>query len=239
MTDQSNPIDTLYPGPSHDSSGVMIPVDPEPSGLRMALVGIFLGGTIVTYVLSASFATMGACNPLALFVALGVGGVLMFVAEKWLKPRWKTTRFVHLTPTALRVLSKGEPSRVIDPTMQVNVLMWHFQIKRRTRVPKGWFVVALALEQDEAYLPVYTLLSPEGFAALPGANQFTMLSTRKELSQMQDASNLRKAGLQRRLHTAEFARGVEGAEMVEEDFYTYVNWLETHCPSWMPDISSS
>jgi hypothetical protein len=239
MVDQLNPIDALYPGPSEDTSGVMIPVDPEPSGLRMALVGIFLLATIVAYVLSTRFATTGVCNPLGLFIALGAGGAVMYLAEKWLKPRWKTSRFVHLTATSLRVLSKGKPSRVIDPTMQVNVLMWHFQIKRRTRVPKGWYVVALALEQDEDYLPVYTLLSPESFADLSGSDQFTKLSSRKELSQLQDNSNLRKAGFQRRLHTAEFARGVEGAEMVPEDFETYLNWLQTHCSNWMPDISSS
>ena len=239
MVDQTHAVDALYPGPSVAASGVMIPVDPEPSGLRLALVGIFLSATVATYVLSANLVTTGVCNPLALFVALGMGGVVMYLAEKWLKPRWKTTRFLHLTETSLRILAKGEPSRVIDPTLQVNVLMWSFQVTRRTRVPKGWYVVALALEQDETYLPVYTLLSPENFAGLPGTAQFTQLSSRKELTQLQDNSNLRKAGLQRRLHTAEFARGVEGAEMAPEDFETCLNWLETHCSNWMPNLSGS
>lgn len=239
MVEQSNPIDALYAGPADDSGAVMIPVDPEPSALRLALVGIFLGGTIAAYVLFATMASSGVCNPLALFAGLAVGGAAMYLAERWLKPRWKSTRFVRLTPTSLQIVAKGETTREIDPTLQVNVLMWSFKVPRRTRVPKGWYVVALALEQDEAFLPVYTLLSPESFADLPGVDQFTKLSSRKELTQMQDTSNLRKAGVQRRLHTAEFARGVEGAEMVQEDFETYLNWLETNCSTWMPNLASN
>jgi hypothetical protein len=215
---------------SKSSDELMIPVDPEPSSFRFTVLGLFLSATVVGYAILASASSAGMCSPLAFFGGLAFGVAVMYGSERLLKPRWKSHRFVHVSTASIRSLSKNEPRSVIDPALPVNVLQWQFQTQRRTRVPKGWHVVAIALEQDDIYLPAYALISPEDFAALDNS-RFMKLSSRKELKKHKD-SDLRRAGVQRRLATAEYARSIDGVEMLPDDFTTYLNWLEAHCPDW-------
>jgi hypothetical protein len=132
---------------------------------------------------------------------------------------------------------KGEKvQNDIDARQQVNVLLWRFQINRRSRVPKGWFMVACALEQDELYLPVYTFLSPKDLENIKNStSHFILLQSQKEIKN-QSNSNMRLAGEQRRLHTAESARWMEGAEMTSSDFMILIQQLQEQYPQWMPSI---
>ena len=124
----------------------------------------------------------------------------------------------------------------IDANQRVNVLLWRFQINRRSRVPKGWFMVACALEQDNLYLPVYTFMSLKDLENIKNSTgHFTLLQSQKE-AKKQGNDNMRLAGEQRRLHTAESARWMEGAEMTQADFMALIRQLQEQYPQWMPSI---
>lgn len=231
MTDEADSLETPL---QTDTHGLRISVDPEPFSFRLLVMAAFIFGTIAGYIVLSMMTSEGTCNILALFGGFGFGGALMYLTERFAKPRWRSNRFVLASPESVQVVYRGQPKREIDTTQQVNVLTWHFRVQRRTRVPKGWYMVGLSLEQDDAYLPAYTLISPEQFETLPHAAQYLSLVSRKELERLSDTSNLRKAGLQRRLHTAEFARTIEGVEMHYDDFVQYVAWLKDTFPNWMP-----
>jgi hypothetical protein len=94
---------------------------------------------------------------------------------------------------------------------------------------KGWFVVACGLEQENNYLTVYTFMSPEQVNAPAITSRFKMLLPNKEADK-----DLRLAGEQRRLRSAEEHRWMHGAEMNAADFETFVAQLEKQFPRWMP-----
>ena len=121
----------------------------------------------------------------------------------------------------------------LDPGENIAVLTWCFRVNRRARVPKGWYMVACALEQDERYLPVYTFMSPEDFSLLRASERFTLLLGRKQRQQQGD---LRMAGQQKRLHSAEQVRWLQGGEMNREDFARYLGHLQQRFPDWMPEL---
>jgi hypothetical protein len=118
----------------------------------------------------------------------------------------------------------------------MSILLWQFRIKnRRNRVPAGWFVLACALEQDDYYLPVYTLASPEQSKALNEKARFAGLISDKDLK-AKDArqDTLRVTGEQRRLRLAESHRWADGAELNLPDFEQFLARLHTQFPQWMP-----
>jgi hypothetical protein len=210
---------------------IRIPVDPEPTSLRIALVGIFIAGVVVGYVTTVFAFPQGTCSPLAFIVGLVVGAGLMQISEIYLKPRWQSNKFVECSTAQLHVLEKNQPTQIIKPEGTVTLDMWYFVIPRATRVPKGWYMVALSAEVKDIFLPVYALVSPEQFETLPYSDHFKMLTSKEELKGG-DLSRLSKQ--QRRLLKAEAARDIHGAEMTYENLVTYINWLEVHFPEWFP-----
>lgn len=207
-----------------------IPVDPEPLGLRLALFGILLIGVILGYAVITTVFSVGTCNLLGVFGGLGLGALLMQIAERILKPSWKSNRFVRLTPTSFEVKSGNRTQEEIDPAQDIEVHFWRFEVKRRTRVPKGWYVVGLAFEQEADFLSVFTLVSPETFSDMDYADAFAELIGHKE----REKRDIRLSGQQRRLMRAENARNLHGHEMQPEDFETCIGWLDVHFPEWMP-----
>ncbi len=206
-----------------------ITVDPEHGGLRFAVLGSFIlvgvGGFLIAGSLLSAYSFGGI-----LAAAIGViASVLVTrVVESRLKQRWPSGRTLEVSPTSIRLALKGQTQREVDPTQHVNVLTWRFPITRRTRIPKGWFVVALGLMQEHTYIAVYTFMSPEEFKSLPLADGYTILTPPKK-----QESDIRLAGQQRRLREAEIWRWNEGAEISNEAFLTYFNHLKTHFPVWM------
>ena len=108
--------------------------------------------------------------------------------------------------------------------------------RRRSRVPKGWHMLACALEQDGRFLSVYTLISPAQFKNLEQAEKFTALQVKRD----DDKSPTRRgrddmilAGEQRRLLLAENRRWTEGAEMSPDDFNRFLDQLAHMFPEWL------
>jgi hypothetical protein len=216
------------------TSTLNIPVDPEPTSFRLALLGILVAGFVAGYGISGAIFSLGTCNLLSVFVGMGLGTLLMQAAERWLKPRWKSNKSVEFSPMSIKVHDRGKITDLIDPGQELEVYLWRFDIPRRTRVPKGWYVVGLALEQNEVFFSIYTLISPDRFDTMKSANLFIRLQGKKEAGQLGGESNLRLAGQQRRLMKAETVRNMEGLEMLNDEFEKSVEWLQAYLPEWMP-----
>jgi hypothetical protein len=222
---------------SQDNSQILrLPVDPEPTSLRFIVLASFLAGFAGGNLLGDALFRWGTCTLLSFGLGIAVGLVVMLITEKLVKPFWKSNRWVRVTNDEIAFLQGETVKRSVNPIQQVNVTQWRFTIKRRSRAEKGWYVVAIALEQDDIYLPVYTIMPPERFEALTKSGQFSELTIRREdvLKNKVDGNDLRLAGLQRQLYIGETARGIDGVEMLPDDFETYLSWLQDHFYRWMP-----
>lgn len=209
-----------------EMSELTLTVDPEPASFRVALLGMLVVGFGLGYFLSYLIFQLNACNLIGVFAGFLVGALFVQMTERFLKPYFKSNRFLRLTFDTFELNEDDKSLIAINPMDEFSVHRWRFAIPRRTRVPKGWYVVALALEQDDLMLPVYTLLSPEDFEEMLTSDRFTKLKSKKELDA--DGGNLRLAGQQRRLLNAETARNIHGAEMSPENFQTMLQWLNVH-----------
>ncbi|MEQ8673442.1 MAG: hypothetical protein RLP44_27090 [Aggregatilineales bacterium] len=227
MQEEQEVVSNIEKQPSNDS--IQFPIDPEPFNLRLTMIGILILTTIIGYFIITVVMNTSGFNLIAIFGAIVFGAVTLQLLEKPLKARWPRTRFLTVNQNAITVNHGENLFREIDPRQQVNVFKWYFTVEKRSRVPKGWHVVACALEQDEIYLPVYALIDPTTFEPL--RNNFTQLQSKKRTPANND---LRLAGQQRRLHVAESARGLDGSEMSIEDFNAFLSELETQFPRWMP-----
>jgi hypothetical protein len=211
-------------------------VDSEHAALRLSIVVIFILLWIVIFIVFNTVIPGEGVNILALIIAFALTALLTQRIEKILKQRWPSGRMVQIENDRVQIVKGEKVQNDIDARQQVNVLLWRFQINRRSRVPKGWFMVACALEQDELYLPVYTFLSPKDLENIKNStSHFILLQSQKEIKN-QSNSNMRLAGEQRRLHTAESARWMEGAEMTSSDFMILIQQLQEQYPQWMPSI---
>lgn len=213
-----------------------LPVDPEPTSLRMIVLSAFLIGLVLGVWLSDIIFRWGSCSLLGFGVGVASGLVVMLITEKILRPIWKSDRWVRITQDEIAFLQGEKVKRAVNPMQQVNVTQWRFTIKRRSRAEKGWYVIAIALEQDDVYLPVYTLISPERFEAMDTSGQYEELTIRREdvLKKGAKGDDMRLAGMQRQLYIAETARGIDGVEMLPDDYDTYLRWLKDHFYRWMP-----
>jgi len=216
-----------------------IAVDNEHGALRFTIVIIFIVGWFISFfILNAAIPNEGL-NLIAIIVSFAITALFTQQIEKVLKKRWPSGRTVQIDQNTIKVVNKNGGQQSIDGDKQVNVHLWRFAIKRRSRVPKGWLMIACALEQDDAYLPVYTFMSPEQFDGLRNNTRFATLMSQKEASKSTGGigqTDLRMAGEQRRLHTAENARWMNGAEMTADDFQNFIKQLQNQFPQWMPSV---
>jgi hypothetical protein len=208
-----------------------LPVDPEHSGLRMMVVVVFLiSGVLFYLIMTQLIPQLSGINIIAAVVALAGATILTQLIDRLFKQRWPSGRQLRIVGDQVQLALRDNIQREIDGDQHVNVLLWRFTISKRTRIPKGWYMVAIALQQDDLYLPVYTFVSPSEFDALPYSKQYTGLQPKKKNEQQ----DLKVAGQQRRLRTAEDARWTEGAEMSKADYDRYIDRLRQQFPEWMP-----
>jgi hypothetical protein len=222
---------------SESNFPLTFPVDAEHGGFRVAVVVIFVVAVVGGYVLANYFIPSEGVNLIAGLIGFGLAYIASELAERFLKKRWRSGRVVEADPEGIRLVARGKTEQTINSNQPIEVLTWRFPIKRRTRIPKGWFMVACALQQDERCLPVYSFISPTQFETWQNHERFTLLIGKKELEKRSGSSgrdDLRLAGEQRRLMSAENIRWMEGAEMTLSDFETYLHLLETRFPEWTP-----
>ncbi len=216
-----------------ESQQVAYTVDPEHGGIRFTVMLAFLVQLPIWYFIIDYFISSNGLNLLAIIGTILITYGLTQLLEKYLKQHWKSGRFVQVDDEHIQIIRKNKIEEDIDGSQQVNVLTWRFEIRKNTRVPKGWYMIAIALEQEGRYLPVYTFISPDDFNKLLSKRAFTLLRKEKEWSSPQGDRDLRMAGEQKRLHGAEKQRWFFGAEMTLDDFQHFWTLLEERFPRWM------
>lgn len=223
-------IDSPFPALMTVAPDLRVPVDPEHGLLRLIVMITFLISGIGSYLLlNVVLGEVPFINLISIGLAILIAMLTTRAVESGMKRRWPSGRYFEIAGDKVRLGTGGRVTREIDGSEHVNVMAWRFKITKRTRVPKGWYVVALALMQDDLYLPLYAFMSPEDFDALPLSAQFPTLAPSKGKEQ----GDLRLAGQQRRLRTAEYARWNEGAELTKSDFEAALATLREKFPTWM------
>ncbi len=213
---------------------LQVPVDNEHGALRLVILFVFLVAGILGFMLGIRLFPGTEVNFLAIVTALLVGGGISAIIERYLKRIWPSGRSLEFTNTHIRLNKRNKPEVELDPEKQINVLLWRFTVKRRGRVPKGWHVFSIALEQDEQYIPIYAIVSPKRYETLSNIEQFTRLIGDQELKSSGAERDLRLAGQQRRLRIAEAQRWVYGAEISVDELFHIIAHLRDQFPKWMP-----
>lgn len=218
---------------SSEHTVTLIPVDAEHGGIRLAVVLVFIIGWIAAYIILSALISGAGLNVVALLGGFAVAYGLTSVAERMLKRRWPSGRILKLDERGVSLVLRGQVQQamMIGEDAVVNALLWRFETRRRSRVPKGWSVLALALERDETYLCVYTFMSPDQVRQFVDAEHFTVLKSAKDTPKSgAGRDDLLLAGEQRRLYLAEQQRWLNGAEMTRDDFQRYIDLLRQQFP---------
>jgi hypothetical protein len=207
-------------------------VDREHGSMRVVVLLIFVVSWIVVGMLVGAIIRNDGLSLLAIIVGFAAAYGITAVAERQLKRRWISRRKIEVSPEAVRLYKRGQLESEMLANRAVQPFYWRFQIKKRARIPKGWWMYACGLENESNYLVAYTFLSPPQAEQYAHADQFKLLLGKKD--QPSDTVSLRLAGEERRLRAAEEYRWVSGAEMNSDDFIKYVEQLNTQFPEWRP-----
>jgi len=219
----------------YETAPFTIAVDSEHGALRLSVVVIFIASWAISFALANAFITSEGFNIIAIIIAFVVSALAARASETALQAKWPSGRTVQIDEAGVRIAAKGAIQNMIRASEPFNILLWRFQTKRRSRVPKGWFVMACALEQDDNYLAVYAFASPEQADELQATARFTTLATEKDTNAKDTRQDsLRYAGEQRRLRLAETFRWNSGAEMSLPDFEQFLARLDGQFGQWMP-----
>lgn len=219
-----------------DSAGRVMKVDAEHFAVRflvptltiLMVVITHLGGTALLESLGIGVNSLCIVIPADVVVLVAAG----YGIERLLKRTLPSRRSARLSDEYL-ILSdrRRNLSRIthIVWDKKVNVKAWRFVIRRRTRVPKGWFCMAVQLLQDEEEIILYAFMSPQEAETLPGYRNFAHLRPRREIETSRD---LRAAAEQSRLLKLENDRWNDGAELNKDDFRELLATLQRRVDGW-------
>lgn len=219
------------PPPQTEHGQLELPVDVEHGGIRAAGCGTFAVGSILGFFLLNLLGIPAVATAIG---SLVVGGLIANLMDRYLKENWSSGRVLLADAEQIILRQRDDVERELNPLQHVNVLAWRFEVPRTGRVRRGWYVLALALEQDGDYLAAYTFASPKTFEGMPHSDLFTRLDRKKRRkSKSESIREMKAAGEQRRLLEAESERGFNGAELTYEDFLQYLTFLHESYPKWM------
>jgi hypothetical protein len=196
--------------------------------IAVTVAAHFIGMRVLDELVGDNVSPLCLMLPIDLAVLLGAGTLI----ERMLKRALPSQRTGRLSDEAVALddARRNPPDvRKIYWDRLVNVNAWYFVIKRRTRVPKGWYCMAVHLLQDDTELIFYTFMSPKDAEALPTYSQFVRLRPRKETETQTD---LRQIATQRRLLKLEDARWMDGAEIGADDFRALLAHIEARAAVW-------
>lgn len=203
--------------------------------MRLAVVLTFIAVWMVSFVIFSMVIPNVGLSLLAVLIGFGVAYAVTALLERFLKTRWPSGRFVQVDRDGVKLQKKATLQQEMLSEDPVLTLFWSFKISKRARVPKGWSMLACALEHEGQYLTAYTFMSPAQVEGYEMATQFKKLIAKRKGKSEDDArEDLRVAGEQRRLRDAENNRWMFGAEMTPPDFMTYITRIKTQFPEWMP-----
>ena len=166
----------------------------------------------------------GRQNIIAIIGSFIIAYAITAILEQALKRRWPSGRSIEVDVSGVRLMQNGGIQQNVEADKPATTLLWRFQTKRRSRVPKGWYLLACALEQDDASVSVYALISPDQFKKIEQSDRFKSLKAKSDptTATTRGRDDLLLAGEQRRLLQAENQRWQTGAEMTFDDFTAYL-----------------
>ncbi len=217
---------------SQEQEKLQFQVDREHSGLRLGMVGLFFAILVIVFLITNALISSEGFNILAGLVAFAVAAIVTRLADPVLKRMWPSKRSLQLDANGARMMFNDTIQSQVHAEATANVHYWSFKIPRRGRMPRGWYVVACALQQDDTYLAVYTFASPAQIEQLQKLKQFTELHGNKSKASAAKAESLRLAGEQRRLRLAEEHRWHDGGELTATDFETFIKRLNESYTRW-------
>ncbi len=215
-----------------ESATLQLQVDREHSGLRLGTVVLFIGIAVVTFLVTNALIASEGFNILAGLVAFGVAALVTRLTEPTFKRLWPSKRVLQLDGQGARMLYDNNAQATIQSDLTANVHFWCFKIPRRGRMPKGWYVIACGLQQDDTYLTAYTFASPAQTTEFHQLTQFTELQSESKKSKSAKTESLRLAGEQRRLRIAEEHRWHDGGELTTADFEAFIKWVNGQHAQW-------
>lgn len=189
---------------------------------------VHFAGVQVLGALIDDFSPLCIMLPLDLLVLLGAGTGIERVLKR-IMPSKRTARLSDEKLVLTDARRNPPEVREVYWDRMVNVNTWYFIIRRRARVPKGWYCMAAHLLQDDTELIFYAFMAPKEAEELPAFSNFARLRPRKESESQTD---LRQLATQRRLLKLEDARWMDGAEIGADDFIALLEQIEAHVPNW-------
>ncbi len=181
-----------------------IKVDTEQFSVRFLVPTIAIGLTLITHflsrylfeeVLNVDFSAECIIIPLDLIVLV----LAAYSTEGFLKLVMPSRREATLGDQALILIDgRKRPPQItqIEWEQEIEIQAWRFEVTKRTRVPKGWYCLALHFAQNGDEAIVYGFLSPDDAEKVPGFHQFIRLRPRKETV---SSTDLNASAHQRRL----------------------------------------
>jgi hypothetical protein len=226
---------TQSPIQSEQTTTRVFTVDPEHGRLRLVVVIVFAISAVAGFLAIDALTPSAGLNILALIGGFVVAYGVTALFERLLKERWPSGRTVEVDASGVRMMQHGQVQQQITADGPTMTLLWRFQTKRRSRVPKGWYLLACALEQDDATVSVYTLMSPDQFKKLDNGERFKPLKAKADTADVtsRGRDDLLLAGEQRRLLQAENQRWQTGGELSVEDFSAYLDTVSARFPNWI------
>lgn len=201
--------------------------------MRLTVIVIFISTWIIGFFIAAAIIPNEGISLLAIIVGFFIAYGASALLERVLKTRWPSGRVVEINADSIKLLKKGVLQQEMLSEDPVDIRLWSFTINKRARVPKGYSMLACALEYETQYLTIYTFMSPAQIETFPTADRFKkLIAPRKGKSDDDAREDLRIAGEQRRLRDAENHRWMFGAEMLPDDFITYMTRIKTQFPEW-------
>ena len=209
------PSSTVKQKPFMQLQQRQIVVDTAHQGQRSVGCAVFAASTLIL-LLILSQALQANILFLLLPAVLGASLVTAVVAFA-LRSQWRSRRFLEFDENMIALVDDGNVEHQVDPGRTLSLLAWCFVVRRNTRVPRGWRVVALMLEQGDDAVVVYTLFEPDGFATWKRSPDFVELQPTDE-KRGRESAKRKLAGRQRRLFDAEERRHLYGAEVGSDTF---------------------
>jgi hypothetical protein len=214
---------------------LVIPVDNEHGAIRLTVIFVFIAVWVISVIVVSALISADGLGLLPILLGFPIAYGVTALLERFLKQHWPSGRVVQLDSDGVRLIRRGQLQEQILSEDPATATLWTFKISKRARVPKGWSMLACAIQFENASLTIYTFMSPRQVEAFSMASHFKkLIAQRKGKSKDDMREDLRLAGEQRRLRDAENYRWMFGAEMTPPDFITYLNRLNTEFSEWMP-----
>lgn len=214
---------------------LIIPVDKEHGAIRLTVVFVFIAVWIISFLIISAVLGSSGLGLLSILLGFPIAYGVTALFERFLKQRWPSGRVVEVDRQGVRLIHRAKLQQEILSEDPASALLWTFKITRRARVPKGWSMLACALQHENNHLTVYTFMSPSQIQAFSMAGSFKkLIGKRKNKDSEEMREDLRLAGEQRRLRDAENHRWMFGAEMTPPDFIAYLARLNDQFSEWMP-----